>query len=100
MKAEMEAQVVEVFHKRLVRLRMERGRSQLWMASKLGIARQTYLDLEYGKTTPKAAMLMAISVLLKIDMLWLVGWEDDNAPKTVCDQCEQIRVIVNRPARL
>lgn len=47
-------------HKYIREARGVAGHSQVSMAKVLGVARQTYLDLENGKTEPKLAILLDI----------------------------------------
>ncbi|CAG23188.1 helix-turn-helix transcriptional regulator [Photobacterium profundum] len=46
--------------------------TQTSLAKYLGVARQTYLDIETGKTEPKAGILLAIAQILRADYLFLL----------------------------
>ncbi|PSV48354.1 MULTISPECIES: helix-turn-helix transcriptional regulator [Photobacterium] len=61
--------------------------TQVRMAKYLGLARQTYLDIETGKTEPKAGTLLAIAQILKTDYRFLLTGEKYNGgiPLTVDD---------------
>ncbi|PSW11703.1 XRE family transcriptional regulator [Photobacterium sanctipauli] len=47
--------------------------SQVVMAKKLDIARQTYLDLESGKTEPRITTLLKIALLTGRPLEWFIG---------------------------
>ncbi|MGF1683427.1 helix-turn-helix domain-containing protein [Photobacterium makurazakiensis] len=47
--------------------------SQVVMAKKLDIARQTYLDLESGKTEPRITALLKIAQLTDHPIEWFIG---------------------------
>ena len=49
------------------------------MAKQLGVARQTYLDLESGKTEPRVLMLMNIAKITGRSLHWFIS--DDNTPE-------------------
>lgn len=51
------------------------GITQVSMAKQLGVARQTYLDIESGKTEPKLSNLYNISEITKYPVMWFLGVE-------------------------
>jgi transcriptional regulator with XRE-family HTH domain len=57
---------------RIKEAREWKGFTQVFMATKLSVARQTYLDLESGKTEPKVRMLSEISELTERPLTWFV----------------------------
>ncbi|MGF1759706.1 helix-turn-helix domain-containing protein [Photobacterium sagamiensis] len=46
--------------------------TQVGMAGKLGIARQTYLDLESGKTEPRVSTLVSVAEITGRPLSWFV----------------------------
>ncbi|PSV41207.1 helix-turn-helix transcriptional regulator [Photobacterium sp. GB-36] len=61
------------FHLLLKQTREEHGMTQVDAAKHLKIARQTYLDLEYGKTLPRLDTLIAISALFNKSVAYFTG---------------------------
>ncbi|PSW71727.1 XRE family transcriptional regulator [Photobacterium sp. GB-50] len=61
------------FHFLLKQVREEHGMTQVDAAKHLKIARQTYLDLEYGKTLPRLDTLIAISALFNKSVAYFTG---------------------------
>lgn len=51
------------------------GLSQVYMAERLSVARQTYLDLETGKTEPKINTLLKICKLTDMPLAWFIKSE-------------------------
>ena len=49
-----------------------KGLTQVHMAQQLRVARQTYLDLETGKTEPKVRLLSEISDITERPLTWFV----------------------------
>lgn len=73
------------FSKKLREMREWRGLTQVEMAMKTKMARQTYLDLETGKTEPRLKTVYDFSLILKIDPAWLAGFvADDDKNKKPC----------------
>lgn len=60
------------FHDRLKQMRMFNNLSQIDMARKLNVARQTYLDIEYGKRSPKLENVIEICSILNCNLEWLI----------------------------
>ena len=54
------------FHVILKHRRELSGLTQVEMAKKLGVARQTYLDLETGKTEPRLSTLKSLSLIFNV----------------------------------
>ncbi len=71
---------LNTFHSRLKALRTAKvGQSvdkslytQVWVAKELGVARQTYLDLESGKTEPRLSVIVELANLLECDTMYLI----------------------------
>lgn len=61
------------FHLLLKQNREEHGMTQVDAAKHLKVARQTYLDLEYGKTLPRLDTLLAISSLFNKSVAYFAG---------------------------
>lgn len=62
-----------VFHFLLKQVRKEHGMTQAGAAKHLKIARQTYLDLESGKTPPRLDTLIALSTLFNKSISYFAG---------------------------
>ncbi|MEO9497556.1 MAG: helix-turn-helix transcriptional regulator [Vibrio splendidus] len=58
--------------------------SQVDMATKLDVARQTYLDLESGKTRPRLDMLYGIADITGSTMGWLLDLNPQEAKPCNC----------------
>lgn len=54
------------FSERLFLLRHKRGFTQLEMAEAIGVARQTYLDMEDGSTVPRLDKVEALAAKLEV----------------------------------
>ncbi|PSW61234.1 transcriptional regulator [Photobacterium leiognathi subsp. mandapamensis] len=54
-----------------------KGITQVAMAKQLGVARQTYLDLESGKTEPRVLMLLNIAKITGRSLSWFL-YDDGN----------------------
>ena len=61
------------FHFLLKQVRKEHGMTQADAAKHLKIARQTYLDLENGKTPPRLDTLIALSTLFNKSISFFSG---------------------------
>lgn len=61
------------FHLLLKRVREEHGMTQVDVAKHLKIARQTYLDLEYGKTLPRLDTLITLATLFNKSIAYFAG---------------------------
>ena len=61
------------FHFLLKKVREEHGMTQVDAAKNLKIARQTYLDLEYGKTLPRLDTLITLSTLFNKSISYFTG---------------------------
>lgn len=75
------------FATKLKDMREWRGLTQVEMAVKSKIARQTYLDLETGKTHPRIGTVYQLALILKIDPAWLAGFvgeDDENKEPCLC----------------
>lgn len=70
--------IFETCNERVKHAREYAAISQVEMAKMLGVARQTYLDLETGKTPPKVDMLVKISIITNRNIEWLIFGEEHN----------------------
>lgn len=66
--------------------------TQVGMAKTLGIARQTYLDLESGKTEPRISTLVEIAQLTGRPLTWFVF---DDEEKVMGDEHSEIQELLN-----
>lgn len=62
--------------------------TQVQMAKNLNLARQTYLDIESGKTEPKVSSLITIAELTGRPINWLVYGETDQLDLALTHQHE------------
>ena len=58
--------------KRIKEAREWKGITQVKMAKTLDVARQTYLDIETGKTEPRIGMLSEIAKITERPLVWFV----------------------------
>lgn len=58
--------------KRIKEAREWKGITQVKMAKLLAVARQTYLDIETGKTEPRVRMLSEIAEITERPLVWFV----------------------------
>lgn len=63
--------------KRIKDAREWKGITQVKMAKLLDVARQTYLDIETGKTEPRVRMLSEIAELTDRPLVWFVYGENE-----------------------
>ncbi|WP_318467412.1 helix-turn-helix transcriptional regulator [Photobacterium leiognathi] len=61
------------FHLLLKQSREEYGMTQVDVAKSLNIARQTYLDLEYGRTQPRLDTLLTLASLFNKSVAFFAG---------------------------
>lgn len=71
-------EIAHIAHK-IREAREWKGITQVSMAKQLSVARQTYLDLESGKTEPRVLMLMNIAKITGRPLHWFIS--DDNTPE-------------------
>lgn len=71
--------------------------SQVAMAKRLDIARQTYLDLESGKTEPRVTTLMKIAEITGRPLTWFI---DEETISQSIDQCDQSKQLVELLAKV
>lgn len=80
-----------------VAVRGEPHMTQVRAAACLKMARQTYLDIESGKTRVKADTLLQIALLFKVNLLWLYGLDDPNHDskkfERINELARQIRIL-------
>ncbi|WP_245680735.1 helix-turn-helix domain-containing protein [Veronia pacifica] len=60
---------------RIRQAREYRNLTQMDVAQRLGVARQTYLDIESGKTEPKISSLVAIAEVTGRPLNWFLYGE-------------------------
>ncbi|PCE67575.1 helix-turn-helix transcriptional regulator [Salinivibrio sp. YCSC6] len=63
------------FSARLHQARIDAGLTQVSVAKQLDCARQTYLDLETGRTEPRLSSIEGLSKILGVDKNWLAFGE-------------------------
>ncbi len=63
--------------KRIKEAREWKGITQVKMAKLLSVARQTYLDIETGKTEPRVRMLSEIAEITERPLVWFVYGDAD-----------------------
>lgn len=71
------------FSSRIKEARIYNNLTQVKMAEKIGISRQTYLDLESGKTMPRCDVLVKISEVTNFDIVFFLCVEDDDFIKLI-----------------
>ncbi|KXI22725.1 helix-turn-helix transcriptional regulator [Photobacterium sanguinicancri] len=71
--------------------------TQVGMAKKLGIARQTYLDLESAKTEPRVSTLMLIAEVTERPLGWFLF--EENPTSSPCMQ-EDTQQLINMLAEV
>lgn len=64
--------------KRIKEAREWKGITQVKMAKLLDVARQTYLDIETGKTEPRVRMLSEIAEFTDRPLVWFVYGETES----------------------
>lgn len=69
--------------KRIIESRNKAGITQVEMAKRLCIARQTYIDLEKGVTEPRITNLMGVATITGATLEWLVYGREDNKDKKI-----------------
>ncbi|OAN12641.1 XRE family transcriptional regulator [Photobacterium jeanii] len=72
--------------------------TQVGMAKKLGVARQTYLDLESGKTEPRVSTLVKIAEVTERPLAWFLF--EENTGCNPCDLQEDTQQLVNMLAEV
>lgn len=70
------------FAETLKAIRIDRGYTQRYMYTRLGISPNGYASYEQGRTEPNIETLKKICILLDISANYLVGLEDENGEKT------------------
>ncbi|OLQ81293.1 transcriptional regulator [Photobacterium proteolyticum] len=65
--------------------------SQVAMAKRLDIARQTYLDLESGKTEPRITTLLKIAEITGRPLTWFI--EEGTIPQSVHQHTQSQQLI-------
>ncbi|USH04843.1 helix-turn-helix domain-containing protein [Grimontia kaedaensis] len=58
--------------------RIDSGKTQVQMAKHLNVARQTYLDMESGKTEPRVTALQRIATYTDFPLVWFFEETEDN----------------------
>lgn len=81
------------FKTRLVTLRLSKGISQVYTAKHIGVARQTYLDIESGKREPRLSTVAKLAAMLNCSPEWLafgVGVKDTTALQQAIKSLSQL----------
>ena len=84
----------QAFKVNLKQLRENKGYSQVHMAQSLNVARQTYLDIESGKVSPRLSMVEAICNTLGCELTDLIYSMQYTKAKQY-QQLQQTKVVVN-----
>ncbi|MEZ8028345.1 helix-turn-helix transcriptional regulator [Enterovibrio norvegicus] len=86
------------------KIKLARGhasKTQVQMAKKLEVARQTYLDIESGKTEPRITTLKIIAAYTKFPLMWFLEENGDSIDyqraKESVDVIEFLSVISKLP---
>lgn len=66
------------FCERLKTMRLKNGFSQIDMAQKMGVARETYRSIEFNKIPPTLDRMVLMAEILKVDVVWLAFGDDRN----------------------
>ena len=86
-------------HDRIAQERRKKGLSQVKVAKSLGVARQTYLDIESGKTEPRVMILIHISQILECNFNYLATGEME-APASFADvlqkKLDEMQLILSK----
>lgn len=82
------------FDERLKDRRVRKEMTQVGMAIQLGIARQTYLDLETGKTEPRLSTIKNISSILGCDIYWLMTGERSPDREISLSELQDCRLVI------
>ncbi|WIG71444.1 helix-turn-helix domain-containing protein [Photobacterium damselae] len=77
------------FGKYIKQARTEANINQSELARQLNIARQTYLDIESGKTTPRADVLWKISILTEKPITYFFG-----IPSTLSPHIDELTQLI------
>ncbi len=70
--------------------------TQVFVAKKLGISRQTYLDLESGKTEPKLLVILSLCQVLGRPISYFVGYNTNKNPLSVYNTDDLLKEIRSR----
>ena len=84
---------------RIKEAREWKGLTQVYMANRLEVARQTYLDLESGKTEPKVRMLSEIAEITERPLTWFI-YGDKGLEILESQYKEEIDVLLQHFSRL
>ncbi len=79
--------------KQIKNARLASGITQLAISKTLGVARQTYLDIESGKTEPKAIMVMNIASATNRSLDYFLSEKGEIQDKIVENATETIHAI-------
>ncbi|CAH0532207.1 hypothetical protein VST7929_00018 [Vibrio stylophorae] len=71
-----------------------KGITQVHMAKQLEVARQTYLDLESGKTEPRISTLLTIANLTDRPLTWFV-YGDDSPHAFITDNQDALNTLLS-----
>ena len=64
------------FSERLIRLRKEKGLSQIALAKEIGISSRAYQEYEYEKSEPMMSNLVRIADIFDVSLDYLTGRTD------------------------
>ncbi len=93
----------ESFNIRLRRIRLyvsakegSKSYTQTGMAERLGLARQTYLDLESGKREPRLSTIQNISKILGVDECYLAFGYPSNQTIILDNEIEVLETVLDK----
>lgn len=82
---------------RIAQKRKEFGLSQETLGEQLGVSRQAIYKWESDTTLPEIEKLIALSRIFSVSVGWLLGEEEDSAPKELSEeQLHMVQEIVDR----
>nr|WP_086937722.1 helix-turn-helix transcriptional regulator [Thaumasiovibrio occultus] len=84
---------------RIKEAREWKGLTQVYMAKTLDVARQTYLDLETGKTEPKVRLLSEIATLTERPLTWFI-YGDQGLEIIESEYKQEIETLLRHFSRL
>ena len=90
----------DVFVQRLIGLRIGNQISQVEMAKVMGIARQTYIDIEKGKTEPRVSTLYKLANALDVDVTVLLDQKERISSFISLDKASNAQLLSELDFRL
>lgn len=78
---------------RVKEVRRLNNKTQTWCATKLGIHRQTYIDMETGKHPPKADTIYNFSVLMGVPISYFFPNSEDKESALLHEANKKLRQL-------